>query len=367
MNNIPMASNPRTGVGVHGTGSFTSIRATLNGREFLDNEINRVHTLVRLELPFALHGIAGLYIIGESCMLKIAVHERPKGIAGYNIGLPEVDKATKHMKLDPDNWGHVNFTEAILEFDSYKPINPPKGIRPRDHDYNILKICTGILNQLLDWYSLATENYSITRVSPRDFVRYEAWHTLPPDLSCFNYAFVHFPTSMLSFEAPGTEGDLELREKVLAFGKVGDEYSLAYRLYAEARRAFLSNDARLAVIQAISSLEVALSFFIRSRVKEDKDSFGKSRISMKAYEDTDKDLTLSIMLKILFPLVVPKDIPFPKDAVDACDRLRKSRNYAIHDPLKFDPSPVERDLWAVEAFLKFLIAQEEHSVEKDNE
>jgi hypothetical protein len=63
----------------------------------------------------------------------------------------------------------------------------------------------------------------------------------------------------LRFEAPETEGDMELMRKGIAFGRIGEDYALAYRLFAEARRALESDDPRLAAIQAISSLEVALS------------------------------------------------------------------------------------------------------------
>lgn len=361
MNNMPIAVNPRTGVGVSGWGSFSGIRVVKAPREFSDNEKRKVCTHIRLELPFALHGMTGTYTIGESCQLSIRVLERPKDVAGYSISLPEMNEAVKHMKLDPDNWGYVNFTEAILEFKEYRLMALPEGVDPADHEDEILKACTRTLNPLLDWYSLATGNYSVTRISSRDFIRYEGWHTLPPGGTLFNHTLVSFPSSNLSFEAPETEGDMELMRRAIAYGKVGDEYSLAYRLYTEAERALRADDVRLAAIQAISSLEVALSHYIGSRIREKGDHFGKLRISMTAYHRAESDLTLSIMLKFLFPLLVPSDVPFPKNQVDACDRLRKSRNYAIHEPLKFDPSPVERDLQAVASLLEFLVAQEERS------
>lgn len=373
MNNVPMAVNPRTGAGVHGYGTFSAFQVVLNKREFSEREIHQVRTNVLLELPFALHGMTGTYTIDASCVVRIQIAERPKDVAGYNIGLPEMNDAVKHMKLDPDNGGYVNFTNAILEFNGYRVIQPPGDIKTSDHYHQILTACTRTLEPFFDWYSLATGNYSVTRVSPKDFVRFEAWHTLPPKESRWNHTFVHFPSSNLSFEAPETEGDMKLMREAIAHGKLGDEYSLAYRLYAEARRALSANDERLAAIQAISSLEVALSHYIESRIRENRDQLEELgllkelRISMTGYHECERNLTLQIRLRLLFPLLVPKDVPFPKDEVNRCEGLRTNRNKAIHEPQKFDPSRVEEDLAAVGSLLKFLVAQEARSMREDED
>ena len=327
-----------------GNGLSTALETGVNQRQFCPREIPQVHTHVLLELPFALHDMTGTYTIDTRSVVTIQVAERPKDIAGHNIGLQMSEDVT-HLKLDPDNWGHVNFTKATVEFSGYRPIHPPPQADPSDHYLQILKACTRTLQPFLDWYSLATDNYSVIRVSPKDFVHFEAWHTLPPSNLRWNHTFVHFPSSNFSFEAPKEEGDMVLMEGAIPYGKLGDEYTLAYRLYAEARRTLAADDARLAAIQAISSLEVALSHYI------------DQQISKPAVTVSKKPGTVFGLLE-LFRQILPKGVCLPEYEVAACNRLRKNRNNAIHDPDKFDPLPVEKDLGAVGSLLSFLVAQE---------
>lgn len=343
MTRTPSAINPTTGGGISGSGLYTALETGVNQRQFSPPQISKVRTHVLLELPFALHDMTGTYTIDTRCVVTIQVAERPKEVAGYNTGLHMGEDVT-HIKLDPDNWGHVNFTKVTLEFSGYKPIHPPPQTEASDHYYQILRACTRTLQPFLDWYSLATDNYSVTRVSPKGFVHFEAWHTLRPSNLRWNHTFVHFPSSQFSFEPPRQKGDMALMEGAIAYGKLGDEYTLAYRLYAEARRALDADDHRLAAIQGISSLEVALSHYINQQVS-------KSTVKV-----TKKPRSLSGQLE-LFRHILPKGACLPEYELAACNRLRKNRNKGIHDPPKFDPSPVEKDLDALGSLLRLLVAQ----------
>ncbi len=110
MQDLPMATDPRTGTGVFGYGQFTGHRAIATGREFTDDEKSRVHTLVALELPFALHGFTGTYTIDSTCNASVVIRERPREIAGHFLGLSDMNSAVQHLKLVPDNWGYINYT-----------------------------------------------------------------------------------------------------------------------------------------------------------------------------------------------------------------------------------------------------------------
>jgi len=220
-----MIFDPKTGIGLGGSGS--ALRSILNPREFVEHEIPNVHTHVFLRLSFALHGFTGTYTIARGVQLSVRIRETPKEVAAYHLGLPEVTETVKNMKLEPDNWGHVNFTEAFFDFSVFRVLSHPRKVEdPESHDRAILRHCTGILNYLLDLYSLSTENYSIRRVSPKDFVSYVAWHTLPPEEMHFNHTTVYFPNSTFSFEAPETGGDLEQMQRAMDFGKLRAEYVL---------------------------------------------------------------------------------------------------------------------------------------------
>ncbi len=357
MKDTPMIYNPKTGVGFGGGGGVSDFRGISNPREFSKEELTNVHTHILLKLPFALHGFTGTYTIGHGIQLGIRIKENPIEVATYNLGQLEA-RSVKNMKLVPDNWGCVNFTNAIFDFPVFRELSHPRRVKDTfKHDYEIMKNCTSILNNLLDWYSISTKNYSIRRVSPKDFVFYQSWHSLPPNEMPFNYISAHFSTSAFSFEAPEKEGDLELMKLAESFEAMNQEYKLAYRLYIEARRSLEADNPQMAAIEAVASLETALSYYIKSQIEAKKDESGMKRISKNYYEDSKRDISLSIMLKFLFPLLIPPEVSFPKKELDACNNLRKSRNDAIHEPATFNSKQIESGLDAVEFILGFLVSQ----------
>jgi hypothetical protein len=91
-------------------------------------------------------------------------------------------------------------------------------------------------------------------------------------------------------------------------------------------------------------------------MREKKDDFNEVRVSVRAYVDSKKSVPFAFMMQSIFPLIVPECVRFPKDATNACDRLRKKRNKAIHEPSKFKAAGLKEELDAVNSLLQFLIA-----------
>jgi hypothetical protein len=334
MQQIPMAANPRTDAGVIG-GPVSNLRVRRNPRTFTEQEQPTVTSHIRVDLPFALHGMTGVYKMGSGCTLALSIKERPLPVAATNVGLPDINEAVEHLKLVPDIHGLVNYTQVVLSFTGFQPIDPPPNTDAARHTYLVLRKIAEPLNKFVDAYCLATKRYDIERISPKDFVYYELWHTVGDDCRPYNQTFIQFPSAELSFDAPETEGDMPLREKAVSLTSLPEPYLLASRLFAEAHRALNRHDYSLAAILGVNSIETALSAYIKAALLNVRDEQNLLRISANTYNQLERDLSLSMDLKLLFPLLFPLDVEYPQEDVDAVNRLRQARNEAIHDPIKF--------------------------------
>lgn len=363
MEDKPMLYNPKAKAWLSATGGpggpgISEFRIIANRRDFSKTEMPNVHTHVLLRLPFALHGFAHSYKDDVNSLLNIFIKENPINVAAYNLGRLE-HKNVSHLKLIPDNWGYVNYTEAHFDIVGFRELSLPGRVQDLYlHDRQILRVCTDGLNKFLDWYSLATQNYSIQRVSPNDFVFYESWHTLPPDRTPFNYVTVHFPTSALSFEEPETDGEEDLINRALHFETLAAEHQLAYRLYAESRRSLEAGNPQAAAIAGASCLETALAYYIRSQVEARQVEPAIKQVIASYGNKLKNTPGLSLMLNTVFPKLLPANIPPPKKDVDACNLLREARNDAVHNPARFNPQHVAAGLAAVESLLGLLTKNE---------
>jgi hypothetical protein len=359
------AINALTRSGVMGDGAFGIVRMALNPRKFTPEEESSVTSHIRLDLPFAMHGMicSAQY---QDFSMNMSVCERPKEIAGYNIGLSEMGPGVKHVRLEPDPWGHVNYNVVRLSINGLRPTEPNTDEDPNSFYTGVLRTVTPIINEYVDWYCLASKTYSCAHVSPQSFVKMELWHSLEGESKTCNHTFVHFPNAKFSFRPPDTEGNDVLLDKIKRYQKLDSAYSLACRLFAGAMRELADFAYALAAIQGINTLEMALGHYIKTWLECTKDQSAVQRIPLKTYGDLEREIGVAMELKILFPLLLPPSIPYPKDDVDACNELRKARNDAIHDPVKFEEKLRKQDpkinsqtiatgVIAVGKILKFLI------------
>jgi hypothetical protein len=218
---------------------------------------------------------------------------------------------------------------------------------------------------LLAHYTLATGNFGIRALSVSDVFT----------LTLFTYQTANpSGTRLLTATAPlifasGTPrppdaGTIqEASAKASYFMSLDVHYQAAYRRYAQAMRALHAGDLPLAAIQAMVSLEGALHHYVKACISGKTDSFGNIRLNIANYIKAKKDISLSFVMSALFPLLVPDDVQFPKEAVDACNKLRQKRNNAIHEPADFDGRGIERELQAVDVLLRFLIGNHPRTVD----
>jgi hypothetical protein len=331
----------------------------INSKTFSEEEKSKVHTLIRVELPFAVHGLAG-QLPADEYDVMFQIKERQPEIADLFLGGAGVYRGAPHLKLVPDPWGYVNYTEADVVLKRYEELPGSEQADAVDRSQFLLHQACRILNPILDCYCLASDTFAINRVSPRDFAHVAFAHFIPPIYdACYNITSINLPETELSYEPPATEPDSRLVGTYERYASLDDTYLLAYRLYAEAQRAYESADAALAAIQAMMAIEVALPYYIKERIKEHTDSFGKARLSLRAYEESRKDISLSFLLRSIFPLLVPTDVEFPKEAVDLCNKLRKRRNDAIHEAAALQDlessGGMDEMLRAAGALLDFLV------------
>lgn len=148
-----------------------------------------------------------------------------------------------------------------------------------------------------------------------------------------------------------------------------DNYTLSKTLLANAKQHFERGQYRVAVVEALSALEVALFPFVKERCERR----GISRTKLK---DVDDKLTMSVHLKVLLSLVLDKDelddwlnrrMPGApegngrkgEDMIGACIHLNKFRNKIVHEgrmPEAHDIERIKQGIAAAEGLLDFIRA-----------
>jgi hypothetical protein len=321
-------------------------------------------TVVQVVLPYAMHGAEGLYlnVAGE---VVISLKEQPTELTrSYLLMDVEQEEPKRKLMLTPDNLGIIHRTVVAVRTKGYLAIDPPKGDSLENYERIMLEKCEIAISDIFDWYTYCSRNFALPKISLQDIVSYEVWHEMPNDSVQHNYVMRTLRTAKLRFMPElKTEGDKELQERMMLIQKLPTSYRLAITLFTEAMRALYIGNTRLACVQAASSVEIALGYYIETKAKNYTDDHGQKRLSSKAYDDVKKDtITLSSMLKLFFPLLLPSNVKFPREIIAACDRIRKNRNDAIHSGVEPKKADIEKDILMVESLINFLNELEPPSI-----
>jgi hypothetical protein len=316
---------------------------------------------INISLPFALDNYTGPHYYRDGTCISFYVEHKAREVAEYDINFArqhpvpvKIIPPEKTVRLYPDNHGVTTCTNVFVYLTTFIPTGVTDAL---DID-EVVTVALTYVNPLLDFYTLATCNFGIGAIARKDIGAFHLFTYLPSDpvgsriLSGMN--FVDFDVG--ESREPDTAAMGEIVTKVQYFNNLDESYKFAFRMYSQAMRAFAADDLRLAAIQAMVCLEGSVLHYIKARMREKKDNFNKIRVSVRAYEESKKDVPFSFMLRSIFPLLVPDDVAFPKDDADACNRLRKKRNEAVHDPTAFNAQGLKEELQAVESLLRFLIA-----------
>jgi hypothetical protein len=335
-----------------------------------------VHTYVNFRLPFFLSGIPDSIRFADG-VIHMTGEDHPASISAYNIGLADINPKLESLCVTPDNWGYTGHTKATVEFERFVSLSPHvdgggqranaadrAGVRARLNSVInslVAESCRAI-NAVLDDYALITGNYGVPRISRNDLVRIDIWQSstqppVSPELRNF-IAVLSPPGTALSIERQQLPSEVDVAVELESRSKLDDTYKLAYRSYVQAQRSLMRDDAPSAVIHATTAIEITVNHFIAIMRQQCAQSEPLSRISNSALEDCKDNLTLSLLLQVLLPLAVPAAERYPKEDADACNRLRKMRNVAVHDHGVFDSKyknvDIKGDLLRLKKFLDFL-------------
>ncbi len=310
-------------------------------------------------LPFALDNYPGPHYFPDHTFVTFDVLVKDKIAAEYALNFGKnaisitVDAQGRSLRTYPDNHGVTAITQAFIYFKHFIPV----GAQTPD-SIKLITLGLEYVNVLLDCYTLATANYGVRSMSVKDVFT----------MHVFTYKDSYpIGTRQISAMLPvifapqlARSPDITTIEALAAqtshYMSMDVYYKAAYRSYSQAMRALNAGDLPLAAIQAMVSLEGAIHHYVKARITVNKDAYDKVRIKLATFLKSKKDTPLAFIMSSLFPLLVPDDVRFPQEAVDACNKLRQKRNAAIHEPATFDGRGIEEELEAVDVLLRFLVA-----------
>lgn len=151
-------------------------------------------------------------------------------------------------------------------------------------------------------------------------------------------------------------------ESISHFIQEESEHDLAKMLMANAKQHFEDGNYRMAAVEALTSLDVGLTPFVRKRCKE-------RGISYTKYDKTSRRIFISDYLRVLLPLVLGKQELNTwlrtnsehgltgQFILDECLQLNSVRNAIVHQgkiPEEKDIERIKRGIEASELLLSFV-------------
>ena len=366
--NDVFAVNEEFGVGFRGDGFVSNLSIIKNQRQYTDSEKPKVLTIFQLELPFCLHGIDGNHGVGGiiyngekiDAQLRITTQMVPPDVAKYSTRMTTIQSSG--ITLRPDNLGRANYTLAHVFFMGFLPIlyeqlSPEQKeiISQSGLDESNLEFVCELLNKTIDKYCIATKNFGIRRIVPKELILYQVWQDFLGEDNKHNLRVVYFKGVEVSLQQPQSLMDKNIIEAMKEIGVYSEQDRRIQYILLDAYRSMETKRIEYASVQAAIALEMALNDFIKGRALAMKDSSGRSLISKNHLDDVKKDVGLAILLKVLLPLVLKPDEIIDPKIINGCDTIRNQRNYVVHnESSKFDPLKVIKNIDKVEQLINWL-------------
>jgi len=327
---------------------------------FDDEQKARIATQIEVTIPFGLPGVPVLPITvydddGNQSVVELAYMRHPMNIVTHALGKMLAKGDIRTLDMDGDSWGRIAYTHAKVTLPYYcrtkpGPSTDEQGAPTIDMASRKLleRVCV-VLNKLIGVYVLHTNRYDIRELAPSDFLSYSAKHLLdgrtynPIQVFYLNTLHVNSPQVVLP------QASLDSMREVLGSPEA---LNLVYRLLFRARWSLELGNRRVAVIDAVTGLEMALSDFVRERAL-------RKGISSGEIDKLLRDVGLSGNLKVLLPLVLTDSETdlLDDELVLRCSGEIRTRNKIVHEGLPdVDSAEVKRALDDITQFVQFLDA-----------
>lgn len=144
--------------------------------------------------------------------------------------------------------------------------------------------------------------------------------------------------------------DDQVHKELRDFLKSGKQIEIQERLLCNSKNHLATEEHPLALIEAVSALDIVLSAFIR---KEGNNA----GIGKKAVERFIRDVGVSGQVKVVLKLLTKAEKQLPDEIYSDCEGAITLRNKVVHEGLlKLDPTDIKRRLVSVEKMIRYVQA-----------
>ncbi len=261
-------------------------------------------------------------------------------------------KSLEPHYLEPDHFGYSCWTQLHIFLEGLIDVDTQES-------GEIVEKFLPTINQFITLYIYLTKEYTTPYMLKSEIQAFQVFDYYLRDgkIVKFPKATYVLPSSSLKLRSNTTQEQKNVYESTIKnFSRLSAYYSNALFLHMQAMKELEAENLPSSAILGMISLEVVFPHFVRESIKIKKDTFGKKRLSLTAYDESRREISVSFLMKSILPLLVPDDIPYPSEHIDACNSLRKRRNNAIHQPENFSGSKdqIRCELNSVDFMIDFL-------------
>jgi len=214
---------------------------------------------------------------------------------------------------------------------------------------NIKKTAIALLNKFLEVYRLYAHEYHIEPIKNTDIISFECNYIRRGKL----YTGYRY---LVDTGSGGIKSgnvfilDDHIHKKIRDFLKSGQQIEIHTRLLCNSKNHLAVEEYHLALIEAVSALDIILSAFIRKE--------GSIRvISKKAIENFIHDVGVSGRVKVVLKLLTTGEDQLSNAVYSDCEGAITLRNKVIHQGLlKLNPTDIKRRIFSVETMINYVQA-----------
>lgn len=336
--------------------------------------IRKVTTVVSFHIPFLLHLVDGNYEMKEDNQWIVfqltRVNEPPehtrKLFGGIKMQFPP------NPEIPKDRLGRLAHTHVSV-FIPYKIMDDPNtfsfecpkcGIEisstsrtcslcgakftqdeAKKSAHSVIKrTAISLFNKFLEAYRFYSREYHIEPIKNPDIVSFEC-NYMRRGKKYIGYRYLF---DILIESGDAFILDDSVHEELRDFLKNGKQIEIEERLLCNSKNHLTTEEHPIALLEAVSALEIVLSAFIR------KES-SNAGIGKKAVEKFIRNVGVSGHVKVILKLLTKAEEQLPNHIYSSCEGAITLRNKVVHKGLlKLDPADVKRRIVSIEIMIRYV-------------
>lgn len=305
---------------------------------------NCTHYIFTFTIPYAIPINNGIYkiIIGDLLADLSIWRIQKRNIGEWIVG------GDFPVQMSIDKYGLFSFSyieiKIPIEFELFKKgrrFNFFKGVPSRIKDKEVI---LQFLNRFIEVVKTVTEEYWIEPVRYHDILSYTVSYWDGKKRYRAGYVTLEQGVGDIKFVLPSQNVNKDEISIISNILENEDEVDLSKLFYLNAKDAFLQEDYRLALVEAITSFEIILYKFIKKHHVE---------IRVKNVEDYIRNKGLKKKFERILYFLKLKNSSIEDKTIKNIMKAIEHRNQILHEGYrKISPSECELELFSLEEIIK---------------